>query len=291
MSASMTQTITLQDGRKLGYTTYGVSAGKPVFYFSGGARLFGQLLHVTAAEAGARLIALDRPGLGISDFKPGRRISDWPSDVAELADALEVKRFAVVSQSAGAAYVAVCARQVPERLYGAAIVSGMCSFDMVNHLKNLPVAQRLTFDILRRAPLWLLQLLGAQTRFLLRRYPTYYLAQMSKQLPAPDNAVLADQATRQIVQESMLEAFQQGLRAYAWDMQLYVRPWGIRLEEITAPVYLWHGELDRNAPPAAARYMAQAIPDCRAVFYPDEGHMSVMAHHGQEILEQLTVTA
>ena len=36
-------------------------------------------------EAGIRLIAVDRPGIGLSDHQPDRTILDWPEDVAHLA--------------------------------------------------------------------------------------------------------------------------------------------------------------------------------------------------------------
>ena len=36
------------------------------------------------------MIAPDRPGIGLSDPKPGRGCSDWPADIAGLADALGI---------------------------------------------------------------------------------------------------------------------------------------------------------------------------------------------------------
>ena len=44
----------------------------------------------------------DRPGMGRSDFQPGRRIVDWPNDVLELATALGFDTFAVLGSSGGA---------------------------------------------------------------------------------------------------------------------------------------------------------------------------------------------
>jgi len=34
-----------------------------------------------AASLGIRLIAVDRPGIGLSTGRPGRRLLDWPGDV------------------------------------------------------------------------------------------------------------------------------------------------------------------------------------------------------------------
>ena len=67
-------TITTRDGRALGYAEYGDRAGKPVFYFHGfpGSRLEIGPASAAASDTRVRLIAVDRPGYGRSDFKPAR---------------------------------------------------------------------------------------------------------------------------------------------------------------------------------------------------------------------------
>ena len=57
-------TLLLGDGRRLGYAQYGTPDGEPLLYFHGhpGSRLEARFAHRTAAEAGLRVIALDRPG-------------------------------------------------------------------------------------------------------------------------------------------------------------------------------------------------------------------------------------
>ncbi len=74
------ETLRLEDGRLLGYAVYGDPEGWPIFYFHGfpGSRLEAQLADRVAARMGIRLIALDRPGFGLSDFKPRRTIFEWP---------------------------------------------------------------------------------------------------------------------------------------------------------------------------------------------------------------------
>ncbi|GAH37048.1 unnamed protein product, partial [marine sediment metagenome] len=80
--------IRLRDGRALGYAEFGDPGGRPVFYFHGfpGSRLEAQLGDGEASRSGVRLIAVDRPGFGLSDFQAGRRIVDWPDDVSALTD-------------------------------------------------------------------------------------------------------------------------------------------------------------------------------------------------------------
>ena len=96
------QQIKLRDGRMLGFSEYGVSDGKPIFYFHGGpgSRLDWPSLipDGVAVDLNARVIAVDRPGHGLSDFYRDRKLLDWPDDVVELADALDLDRFAVLSE-------------------------------------------------------------------------------------------------------------------------------------------------------------------------------------------------
>ena len=61
----------------------------------------------------------------------------------------------------------------------------------------------------------------------------------------------------------------------------------VALEEISLPMHIWHGEADGNSPVAAARYLAQAIPNSLPRILPDEGHFS-MLRHLPEMVQMMT---
>ena len=86
------QQIKLKDGRFLGYTEYVDADGKPIFFFHGfpWSRLDCTYFDGDgiAAELSACIISVERPGMGLSGFKRGRKLLDWPGDVVTLADAL-----------------------------------------------------------------------------------------------------------------------------------------------------------------------------------------------------------
>jgi hypothetical protein len=94
-------TVALPDGRRIGFGEYGVRGGKPVLLFHGcpGGRQFDQGQPV--ADARAWLFVLERPGFGLSDSKPGRRVLDWPADVAIFADTFGLERFRSLDSPAG----------------------------------------------------------------------------------------------------------------------------------------------------------------------------------------------
>jgi pimeloyl-ACP methyl ester carboxylesterase len=131
MDTNSEHTFKLPDGRTLVYAEYGAPAGKPIIYFHGspGSRLDPQMLDQSClVKFNVRLIAPDRPGMGLSDFQPNRKISDWPDDVVALADSLGLHSFAVLGVSGGAPYAEVCALKIPHRLTAVAIVSGVGPF-------------------------------------------------------------------------------------------------------------------------------------------------------------------
>ncbi|MFA5875052.1 MAG: alpha/beta hydrolase, partial [Anaerolineales bacterium] len=117
--------LQLTEGRTLAFAEYGDLRGKPVFFFHGtpGSRYFRPSDEITAG-LGVRLICVDRPGYGESTFQPGRRILDWPEDIAQLADALSIDKFAVAGHSGGGPYVSACAVALPDRVTAAALLSG-----------------------------------------------------------------------------------------------------------------------------------------------------------------------
>lgn len=91
-------TLTLPDGRKLGYAQYGALTGRPIFYLHGlpGSRMEAAMFDDTASEVGARIIAVERPGHGLSSPQPGRTLLDHPKDIEELAKHLEIEQFSVL---------------------------------------------------------------------------------------------------------------------------------------------------------------------------------------------------
>ena len=81
------QIFELKDGRKLGYAEYGDLNGKPIFHFHGhpGSRLEGRLFGEKPKKHGVHAITVDRPGIGLSDFKPNRKLLDWPDDIIAVS--------------------------------------------------------------------------------------------------------------------------------------------------------------------------------------------------------------
>ena len=289
MTSLLSQPFRLPDGRSLAYAEYGAPGGKPLFYFHGsaGSRLEPAMLDGEDLEkAGVRLIACDRPGMGGSDFQPGRGYSHWPADVVALADSLGLVKFGVFGVSGGSGYAAVCARFIPERLSAAVIASGAGSMDSPEARGSLPFMGRLTWGLAARS-VRLIGLFLSLTKPQVQADVAKIRKGLQRSMP-PEEALIFDKPGRlEAFIASAAESMRQGMHGIAWDTHLCARPWDFRLEEIRFPVRLLHGEADRNVPVAIARQVAAAIPGCQATFYPGEGHFSTVINHLDEVFSAM----
>lgn len=98
LDTNSSSTITLPDGRTLGYAQYGDVTGKPVLYMHGlpGSRMEGAYFEDLGKKYGVRIITTDRPGYGLSDLVKGRRVRDWAGDVEFLTKHLMLEEYAVL---------------------------------------------------------------------------------------------------------------------------------------------------------------------------------------------------
>lgn len=289
ISSRTGETILLPDGRKLGYAEYGAPAGKPLLYFHGwpSSRLEAKNLHAIGVQMDARIIGIDRPGLGLSDFKKGFTIRQWPNDVAALADTLGIDRFAVIGISSGAPYAMACARYISDRLTAAGSVSGVCPLDGPNPQQYVFKLELRVITVARRAP-WLARLMLRLQLNQLKRNPAKFLAELDKDSPEVDKAVFREhpEFTQEFV-EGLRECARQGMRGPVASIALEGQPWGFRLQDIPMKFHIWHGGSDNLAYPAAAHFMAGQIPDCQLTVFPEEAHLSTIVNRAGEIVATL----
>ena len=282
--------LPLKGGGQLAYVEYGVPQGNPVFFFHGwpSSRTMAELADSAARALNLRIISPDRPGICDSSFQLNRQLLDWPGVLQQFADHLGLERFHLLAISGGAPYAYVAGLKLPDRVRAMSIVSGAVPFaDLKDHSGLLPLYR------------WMMWFYRNQPRLL---RTSFYLARpivswrtslrmarkFLRMLPEPDAAALRDNAAFDICFESQRRAWRgSGADGVMADAEIYGRPWGFRLEDVTVPVRLWHGKKDRAFSFRVAEETAQRLPNCVARFIDDEGHFSLPIRHMREILEDL----
>jgi pimeloyl-ACP methyl ester carboxylesterase len=281
--------IRLGDGRRLEYAEYGDPRGRPLFYCHGfpASRLEAALLDSAARRRGVRVIAADRPGCGLSDFQPRRRIRDWPNDVIELADVLGIDRFAMVGVSGGGPYALACARYIPRRLTAVGVVCGLGPVGESWALRDMLWNRRLVFVLARRWPSLLKLVHAVFFGPLLKRWPDAILSMIARTPATKDRQVLVRADIRRALLASMRESVRRGPCGILHELPLYTHPWDFRPEEIDIVVHLWHGEADPVVPVAHTRALLKRLSHTRPLILPGEGHFSLPVNHMDGILRAL----
>ena len=281
--------IELADGRRLAYAEYGNADGKPVFLFHGlpGSRLSWGLLPGEPIPAGLRVVAPDRPGYGRSDSKPGRSLLDWADDVAQLADALEIGRFAIVGVSGGGPGALACAWKIPERLTSVGVVSSPAPTDAPGVFEGMSRTNRFFMKLAYRMP----RLSALNVRFLahmIRRNPARYINTMKLKVHEVDRQIVARSEIQAMLTRDFTEALHAGAQGMVDDMAAnHGQSWGFRLDEIQTKTRFWICELDRSVPPAMGRYLSRTVPNSESIFVPNSGHLWVLEHL-REVLDAMT---
>ena len=276
--AEENQTISLPDGRQLGYLIVG--KGKPVFYFHGTAssRLEVLLLKEITRKKRLRLIGVDRPGAGLSTFAPKKRLRDFNADINHLADHLGVDRFAVLGWSGGGPYALTYLAFFPERVTQAVIAaSPALPFDVATAHNNALARFAMKFPSLGMLALKRLQaqVLNANAdveAFLQSRNGKNMFKSWSKE----DAKFFEDKTWATLMYASMAEAFRQGddgVKAVFQEHQLFMKTWPKEVLKIPpGKVDVWQGTEDKTCRVDNAYRIAEAVPGVHLEIFQGKGH-------------------
>ncbi len=273
--------IILRDGRRLNYAEYGDPDGQPVFLIHGipGSRLTWAAMQNSPFRPGLRLIAPDRPGYGSSDlFRRGQGITDYPEDIAQLADELGIDSFAIFGPSGGGPYVLACAWKIPDRLTSVGVFASVSPYVPEATVGLSPTVRRL-YRFAARFPR-LIRVQMALMSLLVKWFPALYVRMIRSEFSEVDLEVYSRLGLAQRMQPDRAETYRRWGRGVAYDVTIPGN-WPIPLGEIRTKVHIWQGEQDVAVAPAAGRFFADRIKDAELTMIPDAGHMWIFEHLGE----------
>jgi pimeloyl-ACP methyl ester carboxylesterase len=270
MTARTTRT---PDGRTLGWAAWGPPDGAPVVLLHGtpGSRL---LRHCGGEyeRQGLRVVTYDRPGYGLSTRRPGRTVAQSADDVAAVADAAGLDRFAVVGISGGGPSAVAAAAALADRVERCATIVGLGPSDA-------PDLEFLAGMGEEEAAEWATAADGEEA---LRAtgYPAAVDWARWFATAEPTEGMSADELTM------LAEAFAEGLRTpdgLVDDYAAFLRPWDVPLQEVTCPVRVMVALQDEGVPPAHGAWLAAHLPTARLVPVPG-GHMGPRNAEEEDLL-------
>jgi pimeloyl-ACP methyl ester carboxylesterase len=260
-----TRDLQLSDGRRLVVHDAG-NSGAPdevTLVWHHGSPQTGVLLEpllVSAARRNLRLVSYARPSYGGSTPNRGRDVASAAADVAQVVDALDVDRFAVMGASGGGPHGLACAALLPDRVIGVACLASPApfteSFDWYAGMVA-PGALRAAAD-------------GREAR---ERYAATDEFDENS-FTAADWAALAGRWASLGRDAAM--AGNDGPEGLIDDDLAFAAPWGFDVADISVPVLFVQGGEDRVVPPSHAEELIRAVPTSELWLRPRDGHVSVL---------------
>jgi pimeloyl-ACP methyl ester carboxylesterase len=253
--------LTLGDGRTLGWVELGDPDGWPLLSCHGG--LSSRLDVVPAGAAaranGVRLVSPDRPGVGLSDRRPGRTLLDWAADAAELADHLGLDRLAVLGWSSGGMFAQACAYALPERVRHLGLVASAIPVSWDGMEGEIDRMDRVFMELSGKAsPI-------ERTIFSLMRGEAHRRPQaFARQAGAPGDA---GDAVAAAVAEGLVDT-----AGVVDEYRILAEPWGFDPSQIAVPTHVWQGDADDLVPRSWGERLAGAIPGATLTIVPGASH-------------------
>ena len=261
--------LELGDGRTLHVYDTGRDRRLTVFWHHGTPNIGTppEPLFAVSDRLGIRWVSYDRPGYGGSTPARGRDIASAAAYTAAVADALGVDRFAVMGHSGGGAHALACGALLPQRVLAVVSVSGLAPYGAA----GLDWFAGMS-DVGRAS-------LGAAVEG--RAAKEAYEASAGEEDPGfvpADHAALS--GAWSWFASVVGPAVDGGPGGLIDDDLAHVAPWGFDPAQVTVPVLLLHGDLDRMVPSSHGQWLAKRMPLAELRLGPDDGHISVLDSAG-----------
>ncbi|BAY07799.1 putative alpha/beta hydrolase [Calothrix sp. NIES-2098] len=271
----------LQDGRILAWSEWGDVDGVPVL-FCPGAGMSGWLGFGAQdlPDLGLKLLAIDRPGLGLSDAHPHKTLSSWVDDTRELIQCHNLDNVLAVGFSQGAPFAFALAGE--SLVKAIAIVSGQDEL-IHPHIKPL-----LHPDVAGMIAAVQQDPVEFEQQFSQMATPEGLWRLIIGMSGECDRRLYDSETFGKAYQQALQEGFSQGAQGYVRDLVNTFSSWPVKLENITVPVDLWYGGADTSTvhSPDFGATLASRLPNASHTVDPEAGG-SILWTRSRDILTKL----
>jgi pimeloyl-ACP methyl ester carboxylesterase len=263
---------------RLAYSRYGRYGPIKLFYFHGspGSRLEAQTLAQQLDTTRFDLVAIDRPGMGLSHFEPGYDLASHSSDILALADDLGWSEYAAIGYSGGAATLYSLAAAAQNRMRFGLDVSGWAPVADNAELARMIQPIDRVFSRLAKICPYLVNLgfwpLAAASQ---RKDADRLMSLLEASFSESDRALLDIEFHRDQLLETVREAFRQGRSGATRDAVLRFRPWGFDLADLNIPFLLVQGDADQIVPFEIAQWKQRRLRYAHLYRIGNAGHLGL----------------
>lgn len=295
------QTLALPDGRALGFATFGAETGPIVFYLHGfgDSRILGALYHEPGKTQGIRIVAVDRPGIGLSTPQQNRGVLDHANDIRLLAAHLGAETYSIMGVSGGGPYALACAYALPAvQLKTVSIVCGMGPFDLT--MKHSKWTVYLMFHAFKLFPFLLRWSRESTVKQIQAETAESFISTTKSQLDAwymrfvgpaaKDAALLQNDQFLALVYDAAREGCTHGVEGHMVEYRtMTASELGFELGDIRLdlPIDLWYGREDASVSWRVGEVLAKVLGKRARLFVRDEAHLSLVFGCRDEILRTM----
>ncbi|CAG8466340.1 4545_t:CDS:2 [Diversispora eburnea] len=275
------ETITLSDGRKMGYKEYHYQhvLQNPI--------PFNQELEIENSENSKEFIILLIPG------SPSSRLFYFTDDIKSFCKQKNIKKCSLISYSAGGPYGLAASyvlgkppsplnkkgknKENRESKGGdiefdsiikkSAIISSVAPRDGPNLTSAMPIKFKLAWWLAKNAHGVLSAIAKYETNQFIR--DPVKTGRESNWLPSDIETYENYPGVEEMFLTDGLEVYSRGqVETVCWEYSLWGKDWGFKLKDI-----VWYGEKDYTTTAAMGQYIAEQIEGCESHFAKERGHL------------------
>lgn len=224
-------------------------------------------------------LAFGRSGYVASSKKPGRITIDVARDISELADHIGISRMVNVGLSGGGQHA--LATGLDLRTTGIVTIGSLAPYEELSEQ---------FFDGMQQADLDEYDDALTDINLLIERFQGYMNPKDREAgIPmeiAPNDKKARENPSWEILMDSVAFTASQGWDWVADDYSSYLKAWGFDPRDITVPVSIWQGGLDKNVPSQHGRWLSANIANSILHLKEEESHIGLYINYGEEMMKE-----